>query len=232
MQKFGYRSLAPYYDKVYAGKAYFKESRFVRDLLQSQGAKTVLDVGCGTGNHIQRLKRYGFDCFGTDINYEMLAVAQPKVRVPLVQADMKALPFRGEFDAVICMYATFNHNTTYEDARTTLNCFRDQIDTGGVVLIDLHNPSDSGIRLDKRGDVERDVSWEFNEKTRIERSRVKFRVGDQTIEDEHTMRIYTIEEMREMLNDCGFGEVIVYEGYGFTPATNRSKNLEVVGIAI
>ncbi len=229
MQNFGYRSLASYYDRIYDRKNYFKESRFIRDFLNMHGAKSVLDVGCGTGNHILRLKRYGFDCFGADLNYEMLAVAKSKVRVPLVQADMRALSFGRSFSAVICMYATFNHNIEYDDARKTARCFRNCLGSDGVVLIDLHNPSNSGRRIDVTGDAERDVAWELDRESRIERSRVRFKIGDQIIEDRHTMRIYSMEEMRSILEDEGFELIGVYEGYGFVPATDNSKNLEIVG---
>ena len=57
-----------------------------------------------------------------------------------------------------------------------------------------------------------------------------FRVVDETIEDSHVFRIYSIEEMKQLLNQAGFVNVIAYEGYGFKEAESDSKNLEIVGI--
>lgn len=230
MQNFGYKRLAKFYDSIYAKKNYAAEAQFVRELLESRGAKTVLDIGCGTGTHLARLEEYGFECTGIDINREMLDVARRKVKAGLIQADMRSFGLKKKYDAVICMYATFNHNLRPEDARKTLFCFRNHLNSEGTALIDLHNPSGSGKKVDKADGIERELEWQFDKETRIEKSKVVFRVGGETIEDSHTFRIYSIEEMKELLKQTGFQKISVYEGYGFKEAEPSSKNLEVVGI--
>ena len=57
---FDYSKLAKYYDKICSNKDYDKESGFVKQVLNKYNCKGVLDVGCGTGNHLTRLMRYGF----------------------------------------------------------------------------------------------------------------------------------------------------------------------------
>jgi len=98
------------------------------------------------------------------------------------------------------------------------------------MLIDLHNPSGSGKKTDNADGIEREIEWNFDKETGIEKSKVMFRVGNETIEDSHIFRIYTIEEMKELVKRAGFSKVSVYEGYGFKEAESGSKNLEVVGM--
>jgi ADP-ribose pyrophosphatase YjhB (NUDIX family) len=62
----------------------------------------VLDVGCGPGRDAAWLAEMGFDAGGIDLSYGMLQEGQRRgVSVPLVQADMRHLPFRkGSLDGL------------------------------------------------------------------------------------------------------------------------------------
>ncbi|HSL81019.1 MAG TPA: class I SAM-dependent methyltransferase, partial [Pseudolabrys sp.] len=65
----------------------------------------LLDVGCGTGHHIARLRERGFEVAGVDGSEEMLNHA--RVNNPgaeIRHADVESLPFAdASFDYVICI---------------------------------------------------------------------------------------------------------------------------------
>jgi ubiquinone/menaquinone biosynthesis C-methylase UbiE len=63
----------------------------------------LLDVGCGTGHHLARLRRRGFDVAGVDGSGEMLERARlNNPGVDLRLADVERLPFQdARFDYVI-----------------------------------------------------------------------------------------------------------------------------------
>lgn len=52
----------------------------------------LLDVGCGLGKTLQYLSQQNFCCLGMDSNRHMLTKARALMPVPLLQADMQALP--------------------------------------------------------------------------------------------------------------------------------------------
>jgi len=55
-----YNKTAKYYDLIYGWKDYRKESEFIHKLIQKHKKNTgneLLDVACGTGNHIRYLKK-------------------------------------------------------------------------------------------------------------------------------------------------------------------------------
>ncbi len=65
-----YRELAEYYDLIYARKNYKKEIEKINKLIvkhKKSGGKSLLEVACGIGNHLQYFKQ-NFSCTGTDIN--------------------------------------------------------------------------------------------------------------------------------------------------------------------
>ena len=55
----------------------------------------VLDVGCGAGRDVAWLTELGYAAVGVDLSGEMLREARRRgVTAPLVQADLRQLPFR------------------------------------------------------------------------------------------------------------------------------------------
>jgi 2-polyprenyl-3-methyl-5-hydroxy-6-metoxy-1,4-benzoquinol methylase len=65
----------------------------------------LLDVGCGTGHHLQHLRRRGFAVAGVDGADEMLREARRRNPGALIQqADVEQLPIAtGSFDFVLCI---------------------------------------------------------------------------------------------------------------------------------
>ncbi|MBW6451765.1 MAG: class I SAM-dependent methyltransferase [DPANN group archaeon] len=227
MQKHGYKDLAKVYDLVNLKKDYVGEVDFLKSLFRKYSVKTILDVGCGTGTHMSLLEEMGFKCDGIDLNPEMLDIARTKVKGCLAQANMVDFSLGKKYDAIICMFAAFNHLLEPSYARKAITCFRNHLNRGGIILIDLHNPKSSGKKQDSIGNITRTMEWLYNPKTRLEKSSVVFNIDGKEVIDNHTMRIYSIDEMLKLLKDLGFSESAVYAGYGFNPAQSTSKNLEV-----
>jgi SAM-dependent methyltransferase len=73
--------------------------------LRDAGVRTVLELGCGTGNDAARLAREGYSVTAADLSREALGRAHARFgsEVRFVVADMtERLPFRdGSFDAIM-----------------------------------------------------------------------------------------------------------------------------------
>src|SRR6266545_4418682 len=70
--------------------------------LKESGARTVLDVCCGSGCLACRLSLAGFEVTGVDSSPTMLNRAKRKHRGPrFVLCNAAEMPFTGEFDAAV-----------------------------------------------------------------------------------------------------------------------------------
>jgi SAM-dependent methyltransferase len=66
----------------------------------------VLDAGCGPAQAAMFAEARGLRAVGLDLTHAMLREAQRAVRGPLVQGDLRALPFAPRsFDAVVAWYS-------------------------------------------------------------------------------------------------------------------------------
>ena len=96
---------ARFYDNLYAFKDYGAASAKLRDTVRDlhPTARTLLDVGCGTGRHLAHLAK-DFSVEGLDVNPELLSVARARnPNVPLHQADMTQFALQRRFDVVACL---------------------------------------------------------------------------------------------------------------------------------
>ena len=134
-----YKELSKYYDLIYSFKDYKKESVRIKALVSkykmSEG-KELLDVACGTGQHLEYLKDE-FSCMGIDICNEMLEVAMKNVDgVVFKQADMTTLSLGREFDVITCLFSSIGYVKTLANLRRTIRNFSKHLKNGGVVLIE------------------------------------------------------------------------------------------------
>ncbi len=231
LDTFDYDKLAKYYDKIYFNKDYEKEVRFIQTILEKFNVKTVLDVGCGTGEHLFRLEKLGFKCDGLDLSEGMLSIAKQKVKnAQLFLGDMRNFNLNRKYDAIICMFATFNYNLTIKDTMRTLLNFRRHLNDKGIVLLDLYNVFCNGEKEIKNKEIEVKMKWSYNDKTRIEKTKSIFKIKNKIIEDTHTFRIFSISEIKNLFKHTKFQKIIFYENYTFKKPTLRSKNIEVIGL--
>jgi ubiquinone/menaquinone biosynthesis C-methylase UbiE len=84
-------------------KAYGLEGELLLKLGEFAVGQRVLEVGCGTGAHLEILLRKGLTAIGIDISPFMLRVARQKLgeKVLLCLSDAENLPFKNKsFDCV------------------------------------------------------------------------------------------------------------------------------------
>jgi ubiquinone/menaquinone biosynthesis C-methylase UbiE len=85
-----------------------REKSLMLDLVAPRGGERILDVGCGTGDHLLLFRRKGCDVTGIDPSPFMLDVARRKLRnrAELREGTAEDLPFSdNEFDIVTMITA-------------------------------------------------------------------------------------------------------------------------------
>jgi SAM-dependent methyltransferase len=139
-----YSQLAEYYDHIYWWKDYGREVNFLVEVFAKYGVqvKRVLEVACGTGNHMKLLTARGYGITGVDISGDVLRIARRKVRhgAIFIRGDMRNLDavVDGEYDVVICLFSAISYNVTVADLKKTVKGFYDHLREGGIAVFDTH----------------------------------------------------------------------------------------------
>jgi ubiquinone/menaquinone biosynthesis C-methylase UbiE len=114
LQRRYYGETAAHYDSMHVseGDEHGVALRYVASLAAGFGARSVLDVGCGTGRGVRYLADQGFATHGIEPVPELLKQARTTHDIPdewLTQGEGQHLPFAdGSFD-VACEFAVLHH---------------------------------------------------------------------------------------------------------------------------
>ncbi len=136
-----YETSARIYDLLYTGtgiKDYPAESAELRRIIEelSPGAKTLLDVACGTGAHLAELRLW-YEVEGADLSPAMLAVARDRLPgIQLHEADMRAIDLGRTFDVVICLFSSIGYITDPPEMRSAVARLAAHVAPGGVLILD------------------------------------------------------------------------------------------------
>lgn len=133
-----FEKTAELYDLFYDGKDYAGESARIASIVAAAnpGARTLLDVACGTGRHLEHLReRYLVE--GVDVDAGLLHVAAERLpEVPLHHADMLELDLGRQFDVVTCLFSSIGYVRSVENLRRAVARMARHLAPGGLLLVE------------------------------------------------------------------------------------------------
>lgn len=131
---------AEIYDLIYSGfKNYAEESDRLAAVIRSANPQchSVLDVACGTGEHMRHLAASGFRVDGIDLDERFVQIAARKnPQSRMWCSDMASLNIDERYDAVLCLFSSIAYVRTLERLVATLRGFRQLLDAGGVIVVE------------------------------------------------------------------------------------------------
>jgi SAM-dependent methyltransferase len=135
------------YDAIYQDKDYQAECALVSRLLRDFGdqpVRRVLDLGCGTGNHVIPLTRLGYEVVGVERSEEMLARARakaskafPNQAIAFHQGDIRTKELASTFDAALMMFAVLGYQQSNADVLAALRTAHRHLRPGGLFIYDV-----------------------------------------------------------------------------------------------
>ncbi|MGE3167213.1 MAG: trans-aconitate 2-methyltransferase [Planctomycetota bacterium] len=130
---------AEYYDAIYSWKDYDEEARRLRALIAERcrsDGRRLLDVACGTGEHLRRL-RADFDVEGLDHDPRMIDIARGKLPgIAFHCASMDDFDLGSHFDVVTCLFSSIGYMKTESDLERALRCLARHVAPGGLLLLE------------------------------------------------------------------------------------------------
>ena len=153
------RVYADQYDVLYQEKDYESECNMIEEAFRRYArvaVKSILDLGCGTGNHAIPMARKGYRVTGVDRSQQMLDRARSKLKSiqtsiphpPSFQlGDLRDLNLQKRFDAVLMMFAVLGYQVTNADVLAALKSVHRHLRPGGLFIFDVwHGPAVLSIR--------------------------------------------------------------------------------------
>ncbi len=135
-----------YYNLLYKDKDYAREADYVQGLIAKYrpDAKTVLDLGCGTGRHDILLAAKGYSVTGVDLSEEMLSVARTNAskatlgqgRISFSLGDVRAVRLDLSFDAVLLLFHVMSYQTTNDDLQAAFATVKKHLGPQGICIFD------------------------------------------------------------------------------------------------
>jgi len=209
---------AELYDLIYSSfKDYRAEAAQIAALLRSlhRDCHTLLDVGCGTGEHARLLASlHGFSVDGLDVSPDFLRIARAKHPAGrFFEADMSNFQLPDRYDAILCLFSSIGYLTTLDRVTQALRCFRKHLEPDGVVVVepwftpDKMNPGHHssraaaapGVRVQRLGTTEVDG--------RVSRLRFEYAIetvdGTRHATEVHELGLFTVEEMLSAFKAAG-----------------------------
>jgi len=134
-----YRSFARYYDAL--GEDPLANVERIRGYLARHrpAARSLLELGCGSGQILAGLRREVESLTGIDRSPQMLARARARVpQARLIQDDIATFELHERFDAVICVFDTVNHLAGFEQWRALFGRAAAHLHEGGLFAFDVN----------------------------------------------------------------------------------------------
>lgn len=134
-----YRNYAGIYDRIFDSMNKGLKLVGIRMFRPSKGMN-ILDVGCGTGSHLELYQRYQCNLYGIDLSPSMLDVARDRLgdSSQLELGDATDMPYEDDkFNLVISMLSL--HEMSPDTRSAVLNEIKRVLKSDGrLLLIDFH----------------------------------------------------------------------------------------------
>jgi len=206
-------------------------------LLDLEPGTTVLDLACGHGRIANRLAGRGCVVTGLDASRAFLDIARRDavtrgVNVHYVHADMRRLPWTGQFDRVVSWFTAYGYFDD-EQNRVVLAEVARALRPGGRLLIELNNRdwilrNFQPHRVTQRGDdfmIDQSPPPDpLTGQLTTQRTIIRGGVVRHTT---YAIRHFTFTELRQWLLDAGFSAVDGYDERG-GPLAMESRRMIVV----
>jgi ubiquinone/menaquinone biosynthesis C-methylase UbiE len=216
---------AAYYDAIYHWKNYEREAEVLRGLIlhhSRRPVRTLLDVACGTGQHLAFLREH-FAVMGLDLDPGLLAVARQRCpEIEFVEADMVDFDLGQQFDAVTCLFSAIGYVKTVPRLRQAVRSMARHLQPGGVLIIEPWFGPDSwhvgtvhavfvdqpGLKIARMSISEREDRLSCNEFHYL----VATAEGVRHFTERHELGLFTQEEYTQAFSASGLDVMFDFDG--------------------
>lgn len=139
-----FKNYSRYYNLLYKDKDYGSEVEYVEGLIKKFSQKkilSILDVGCGTGNHLAHFAAKGYEMSGIDLSADMISVAKKKFinqkNISLQCCDATDFNLGKKFDVIVSLFHVLSYQNSNESVKGVLNNIYNHLSNDGLFIFDF-----------------------------------------------------------------------------------------------
>jgi SAM-dependent methyltransferase len=136
-----FQDYSKYYDLLYKDKDYKGEADYIDRLIKKYAgnAKTILELGSGTGKHACLLAEKGYHVHGIERSAEMVNIAQQSSseNVQFDVGDISSFTVSKNFNIAISLFHVISYLNTNEELISAFRNISGHLKSGGIFIFDI-----------------------------------------------------------------------------------------------
>ena len=143
MKQFG-NIYSQYYDLLYSDKNYSGEVDYIIKLIKenSNEAKTLLDMGSGTGKHAELFCNNGYIVHGIDLSEDMLKIAKNRIKdkedkLSFSHSKIQELDLNKKFDVVVSLFHVMSYQNSNNELIKAFEVVKNHLKKDGIFIFDF-----------------------------------------------------------------------------------------------
>ena len=246
-----YSTLAEIYDHIMENVDYDVWADFIDEIIQVHhpAPQSILELACGTGSLSLSLNELMcYEIIGTDKSPAMIAKARSKSEqvsnsVKFLEMDFLDISLNRKFDAVVSIFDSINYLHKSRSIKKLLSEVKKVMDRNSLFIFDFTTPKNSIQAIDYLDNEEGTTSnnYYFYRKSRYDEEQQihynnfkieKLADDNKTVKEryyeQHKQRIYTLDQMLNIISDTDYEIVAKYDAFDLIEATDNSLRITMV----
>ncbi|MBN2367351.1 MAG: methyltransferase domain-containing protein [Calditrichaeota bacterium] len=236
-----YQVLASIYNQVMRHVNYHHWAGYIQNIIGKNLNEPVkmLDIGCGTGELIHQVGKFGYKADGCDPSEAMLAVA--RLKNPHRKFWTDRLPElgntpSGKYNVMTSLYDTVNYLTSLDDIDKALDRIYRILPANSLFIFDLVSQTFCKLYFDNVRDEEvLDGQYAYKrnsyfvQESSEQINEFAIYTPDGIFEERHIQKIYGFEEIEKLIRQKTDFEIVgIYEDFTFYEADPKSNRAHFV----
>lgn len=246
-----YSKLAEIYDHIMENVDYEVWADFIDEIIQVHhpDPRTIMELACGTGSLALSLDELMcYEIMGTDKSPAMIAKAREKNRLQKASVSFREMDFLDinldqKFDIIVSIFDSINYLHESRSIKKLLAEVKKVMDRNSLFIFDFTTPRNSIQAIEYLDNEEGTTSNDFYffRKSRYDAEQ-QIHYNDFEIEklsddhktvlnryyEQHRQRIYTLQQMLDIISETDFEIVSKYEDFDLVDASEDSLRITMV----